>query len=122
MGFLYGRTGRLTAENGGFRPGQYLSTLHVPRFKDAIEPELMRAILVMMKEKSVQDGGLTLLKLAAQIFHFTAHAVAQLLVTVSADKRLEAACALFPQIVDPVNILRTTFSIRPGPPGAVERP
>jgi hypothetical protein len=23
MGLLYGRAGRLTAENGGFRPGQY---------------------------------------------------------------------------------------------------
>jgi hypothetical protein len=26
MGLLYGRAGRLTAENGGFRPGQFCST------------------------------------------------------------------------------------------------
>ena len=25
MGLLYGRAGRLTAKNGGFRPGQWLS-------------------------------------------------------------------------------------------------
>jgi hypothetical protein len=29
MGLLYGRAGRLTAKNGGFRPGQNLQQLHV---------------------------------------------------------------------------------------------
>ena len=27
MGLLYGRTGRLTAQNGGFRPGQWIEKL-----------------------------------------------------------------------------------------------
>jgi hypothetical protein len=35
MGLLYGRAGRLTAQNGGFRRGQYLSHAHGVRLDTA---------------------------------------------------------------------------------------
>jgi hypothetical protein len=34
LGLLYGRAGRLTAENGGFRPGQYMMPHGVPSAGD----------------------------------------------------------------------------------------
>jgi N-acyl-D-aspartate/D-glutamate deacylase len=35
MGLLYGRAGRLTAKNGGFRPGQWIMDAHAPDYEPA---------------------------------------------------------------------------------------
>jgi hypothetical protein len=56
MGLLYGRAGRLTSKNGGFRPGQLLDR-HIsgtPRLRRAEVAETAEAILQQLQEAETE--------------------------------------------------------------------
>jgi hypothetical protein len=67
MGLLYGRTGRLTAENGGFRPGQ----VHIPSTNTYYVCVRYEAAYLFETEFTlkVSQGGVKLTKIYGQRSH-----------------------------------------------------
>ena len=91
---------------------RYESSLRVARYADVVESETLRALLVLMTHKSIVDRGLSLVKLAAMEWYFTAKQAGDL-ISMMGDSmgRAECACALIPRIVDPVNTMSESFDI-----------
>jgi Ran GTPase-activating protein (RanGAP) involved in mRNA processing and transport len=90
----------------------YFSTMRVARYGDVIEDPMLHQLLILMTHKSVTDGGVKLLKLAALEFFFTASMVGNLISLMKDSvSRAEVACALLPRIVDPVNVIAETYDV-----------
>ena len=90
----------------------YFSTMRMARYSDVIERDMLQQLLMLMTHKSVTDGGVKILKLAAHEFFFTANMVGNL-ITLMKDSinRIEVACALLPRVVDTVNIVTQAFDV-----------
>jgi hypothetical protein len=90
----------------------YFSTMRVARYGDVIEGEMLKQLLVLMTHKSVTDGGVKILKLAASWFFFTADMVGNLIALMKDSvSRAEVACALLPRVVDSININTQTYDV-----------
>lgn len=90
----------------------YFSTMRQPRYSDVIQDQMLHKLLILMTSKSVTDGGVKLLKLAAREFFFAASMVGNLICLMKDSvSRAEVACSLIPRIVDPVNIISQTFDV-----------
>ena len=88
----------------------YFSTMRQARYKDVVEDEMVHQLLILMSSKNVTDGGVTLLKLAAKEFFFTASMVGNLICLMKDNvSRMQIACALIPRIVDHVNLIAQTY-------------
>ena len=83
----------------------YKSTPFTPKFEHAMRPRMVTELATMMQHRVVADHGLKLLILAALEFYFTCEdACTLVLMMPDTASRVEAASALVPWLVDPVNL------------------
>jgi hypothetical protein len=82
----------------------YVPTKRVPRMEDVLNPELFDKLKAMMREKSVVDQGISLLKLAASEFFFVSRQVAELIgMFTDSPTRISAVSVLLERTVDYMN-------------------
>ena len=153
---MYGRAGCLTAENGGFRRGQwtedgenwagetlngspfelpepppnviwtrddfnldeegvleltYQPTKRIPKMENVIGTRMFHRIMAMMTEPSVTDGGICILELAAQEFHFNCDQAATFIAMFTdACSRINVLALLQPRLVDLANLTAVVYA------------
>ena len=96
----------------GFLTLTYRVTPRIPRFGEVVEVSFVQYLITRMRSTEVTDGGLRLLKLAAEEFYFTA-AQCGLLLAILKDSvaKVEAMAALLPRVVDHINLNACAFEM-----------
>jgi hypothetical protein len=109
-GEVWTRADHPTLPDSGVLTLMYKDTPNTPRFHDVIEPGMLTLVLNMMTDKEVTDNGMSLLRLAAREFYFTAE-YAGLFLQMCKDtaSRVDVMTSMFPRIVDPVNVQHMCF-------------
>eukprot|EP01047_Picozoa_sp_COSAG01_P022655 COSAG01_NODE_1354_length_10598_cov_6.459758_6_plen_152_part_00 len=88
----------------------YNWTPRTPRMKDAITPHMFEQLLVAMSDPWLPRGGMSLLRVAATIFHFLAEQLGRLVGHFSESfARVEMVELLLPRLIDVKHVTQQVY-------------